>query len=267
MAIMPAGQAVVESLRIEGVRYLFGLVGSAYLDILDAMWQRDDIQFVRTRHEQGAAFMAVGFAMASGQPGVCIAQNGPGVTNLLTGVAAAYRLFAPMVVLAPGPMQQHYFLDSLQELDQVSILRPVTKLSVHVNSAARIPEILRDAFRVATAGKMGPELVDLPRDLLSADEVEVELPPPDTSHPPQRPEGDSRRVKDAVEILKEASYPVTLAGGGAVWSDVGEEIVRLAHTVGAGHAFLADYRPSFRPGPAADMCHRVVLFYEKYLKN
>ena len=195
MAVVSASQAVVESLRAEGVRYIFGLVGSAYLDVLDALWGRNDIQFVGTRHEQGAAFMALGFAMATGQPGVCIAQNGPGVTNLLTGVAGAYKAFAPLVVLAPGPMREHYFLDSMQELDQVAIFRPVTKLALQVNTAGRIPEMIRDAFRVATSGKMGPVLVDIPRDLLGEKEVEVEFTGPGASRPPQRPAGDADRTR------------------------------------------------------------------------
>ena len=233
MAVMSAGEAVIESLRAEGVQHLFGLVGSAYLEVLDALWGSEDLQFLGTRHEQGAAFMAVGYAMASGQPGVCIAQNGPGVTNLLTGVAAAYRLNAPMVVLAPAPMLQDYYRDSLQELDHIGIFQPVTKMAVQVNSATRIPELIRHAFRVATAGKMGPVLVDLPRDLLNEREVEVDLLSPERSRPPQRPEGDSQRVSEGVELVKEAAFPVILAGGGAVWSGAGAEIVRLAELVGA----------------------------------
>ena len=233
MAVVSASQAVVESLRAEGVRYIFGLVGSAYLDVLDALWGRDDIQFVGTRHEQGAAFMALGFAMATGQPGVCIAQNGPGVTNLLTEVAGAYKAFAPLVVLAPGPMREHYFLDSMQELDQVAIFRPVTKLALQVNTAGRIPEMIRDAFRVATSGKMGPVLVDIPRDLLGEKEVEVEFTGPGASRPPQRPAGDADRTREAAELVKNAMHPVILAGGGAVWSDAGQEITRLAELVGS----------------------------------
>ena len=233
MAVMSAGQAVVESLRAEGVCYLFGLVGSAYLEILDALWRSEDLRFVGTRHEQGAAFMAVGYAMASGRPGVCIAQNGPGVTNLLTGVAAAYKVHAPMVVLAPAPMLEDYFRDSIQELDHISIFRPVTKLAVQVNKATRIPELLGHAFRVATAGKMGPVLVDLPRDLLNEKEIDVEFLPPERNRPSQRPEGDSERIRDGVELVKDATFPVILAGGGAVWSDAGEEITRLAELIGA----------------------------------
>ena len=233
MPVMSAGQAVLESLKAEGVEYLFGLVGSAYLEILDAMYGQEELQFVGTRHEQGASFMAVGYAMASGQPVVCIAQNGPGATNLLTGVAAAYKLYAPMVVLAPGPMQQDYYRDSAQELDHIGIFKPVTKLAVQINKASRIPELLRDAFRVATSGKMGPVLVDLPRDLLNQKDVEVELLSTERSRPAQRPEGDSQRVAQGVQIVKNAAFPVILAGGGAVWSDAGDEIVRLAELVGA----------------------------------
>ena len=233
MAVMPAGQAVVECLRAEGVQYLYGLVGSAYLEILDALYGSEDLQFVGTRHEQGAVFMALGYAMASGQPTVCIAQNGPGVTNLITGVAAAYRVHAPMVVLAPAPMLQDYYRDSLQELDHVSIFRTVTKMTAQINKASRIPELIRDAFRVATAGKMGPALLDIPRDLLNEKEVEVELLPPERSRPSQRPEGDLRRVSGGVELVKGSKFPVILAGGGAVWSGAGEDVVRLAELVGA----------------------------------
>ena len=239
MPVMPAGQAVVESLKAEGVRYIFGLVGSAYLDVLDALWGREDIEFVGTRHEQGAAFMALGFAMATGEPGVCIAQNGPGVTNLITGIAGAYKAFAPMVVLAPGPMRQHYFLDSLQELDQVAILRPVTKLALQVSTAARIPEMIQDAFRVATSGKMGSVMVDLPRDLLGEKEVQLEVTDPEASRPHQRPEGDSDRVREAADLVKNAMRPVILASGGAVWSGAGQEITRLAELLGA--PILASY--------------------------
>ena len=233
MVVMSAGKAVVECLRAEGVEYFFGLVGSAYLEVLDALYGREDLRFVGTRHEQGAAFMAVGYAMASGQPAVCIAQNGPGITNLITGVAAAYRVHAPLVVLAPAPMLQDYYRDSLQELDHSSIFRPVTKQAVQVNLAKRIPDLIRDAFRVATAGKMGPVLLDLPRDLLNERGIEVELLPPQRTRPSQRPKGDSQRVAEAVELVKGAKTPVILAGGGAVWSDAGEAITRLAELVGA----------------------------------
>ena len=110
MAKLSAGQAIVEALRSEDVRYIFGVVGSSYLEILDAMYGRQDIKFVGCRHEQGAGFMALGFARASSQAGVCLAQNGPGVTNL-----------------GGAPMVGQTFRGSFQELDQMSILRPVCK--------------------------------------------------------------------------------------------------------------------------------------------
>ena len=233
MPTLSAGQAVVESLRTEGVPYVFGVVGSAYLEVLDAMWGLKDIHFVGSRHEQGASFMALGYAQATGRPGVCIAQNGPGVTNLLTGVAAAWMTHTPMVVLAGAPMIGQMYRDSFQELDQLSIFRPVTKAALHVNRAERIPEILRHAFRVATSGKMGPVLVDLPRDLLNEKELDVELIPPEASRPSQRPQGDAEQVRAAAELLRQARWPVILAGWGTMWSEADKEVACLADLLGA----------------------------------
>jgi|FaiFalDrversion2_1042247.scaffolds.fasta_scaffold01994_2 thiamine pyrophosphate-dependent acetolactate synthase large subunit-like protein len=230
---LSAGQAVVECLRAEGVRYVYGVVGSSFVDVLDAMYGREDIHYVGVRHEEGGAFMAVGYAMATGQPGVCMVTNGPGVTNMVTGVAAAYKGHAPLVVIAGAPMAAHLFRDSFQEIDHMGVLRPICKTVLQVNRPERIPELLRHAFRVATTGKMGPVLVDIPRDLLGVQDLEVEIWPPERSRPPQRPEGDSRRVREAVEILARARLPVIVAGGGVKWSGAHDELARLADLLAA----------------------------------
>ena len=233
MAKLSAGQAIVEALRSEDVRYIFGVVGSSYLEVLDAMYGRQDIKFVGCRHEQGAGFMSLGFARASGQVGVCLAQNGPGVTNLVTGAAAALVCHTPMIILGGAPMVGQTFRGSFQELDQMSILRPVCKEVLQINQPERTPEILRDAFRVATSGKMGPVYVDMPRDLLNAKDLEVQLPGPQAYRPAQRPQGDSERVREAAELLGQAQSPVILAGGGVVLSGANDDVTRLAELLGA----------------------------------
>ncbi|GBD11459.1 Sulfoacetaldehyde acetyltransferase [bacterium HR23] len=243
---LSAGQATVECLKAEGVKYIFGVVGSSFVEVLDAMYGREDIRYVGVRHEEGGAFMALGYAMATGQPGVCMVTNGPGVTNLVTGVAGAYKAHAPMVVLSGAPMLAHLFRDSFQEIDHLGVLRPVCKAVFQVNRPERIPELLRHAFRVATSGKMGPVLVDIPRDLFNATDLEVEVIPPERSRPAQRPEGESRRIQEAAVLLSRARFPVIVAGGGVKWSGAHRELARLADFLSA--PVVASYgRPDVLP--------------------
>ncbi len=233
MPRLSAGQSVVEALRAEDVRYIFGVVGSAFLEILDAMYGRSDIRFVGCRHEQGSGFMALGYARATGEPGVCLVQNGPGVTNLLTSAAGARACHAPMVILGGAPMAGQVYKDSFQELDQLSIFRPVCKSVLQVNQPDRAPEILRQAFRVAMSGKMGPVYVDLPRDLLNATDLDVQILEPTAYRPTQRPEGDGTRVREAAELLRGAKSPVIVVGGGVIWGGAHEPATRLAEQIGA----------------------------------
>src|SRR5215510_6626960 len=177
MPTMSAGQAVVEALRLEGVRYIFGVVGSCYVEVLDALYGCSDIQFLGVRHEQVAAHMADAYARVGGQPGVCMATNGPGATNLVTGVASAYMNHAPMIVITGAPMISQMLRDSFQELDQLTLFRPVTKAQIQIQRGDRVPELIRHAFRLAMAGKKGPVLVDLPRDMLN-ETAEMEFVPP-----------------------------------------------------------------------------------------
>ena len=233
MPILSAGEAVVQALLVEDVRYIFGVVGSSYLEILDAMYEREDIKFVGCRHEQGAGFMSLGYARASGKTGVCLVQNGPGVTNLVTTTAAALTCHTPMVILGGAPMMGQMYKDSFQELDHMSIFRPICKEVLQVNQPERSPEILRHAFRVATSGKMGPVYVDLPRNLLNAKELDVQIFKPTVYRPLQRFSGDAERLKEAVELLGSAKRPVIVAGGGVVWSGAHANVCRLAELLGA----------------------------------
>ena len=243
MARVNAGKSVVELLREEGVSHVFGIVGSAFLDILDAMYDRKDIEFVGVRHEQGAALMADGFARISGRPAVCLVTNGPGVLNLTYGIASAFVAHSPVVVLAPSSSREHQYRDSTQEFDQVSLFRPITKASFPVNKVERLPDALRHAFRVATSGKMGPVLVDIPRDLLPGADIDFEAMAPDSYRTGQtRLRGDERLIAKAAEVLNGAERPVVLAGGGVVWSEASDEVMRIADALGApvvttyGHA-------------------------------
>ena len=248
---MKAGEAVVELLRQEGVSKIFGIVGSSFLDILDPLYDRDDLEFVGVRHEQGAALMADGFSRISGAPSVCLATNGPGVLNLTYGIASAYVAHSPVVVLAPSAARDHQYRDSTQEFNQVSLFRPITKASFQVNTIDRLPDALRQAFRVATSGKMGPVLLDIPRDLLPGGEVELELLPPNTYRTGQtRSRGDRNLIDRAASALLSARRPVILAGGGIEWSMAPGEVTQLAELLGAAMVTSygrADAVPSDHP--------------------
>src|SRR5713226_744625 len=146
MSEVRGGQAVVDLLKAEGVRYVFGIVGSTFLDVLDALYDDRSVEYINVRHEQAAAFMADGLARVTDVPGVCLVTSGPGATNLLTGVAAAYVAHSPVVVLVGGVDLEHYGKDAFQDYDLISMFRPVTKLAVQVPTPGRIPEMLRAAL-------------------------------------------------------------------------------------------------------------------------
>jgi acetolactate synthase I/II/III large subunit len=153
MRELTSGRAVIELLKAEGVRYIFGIVGSTFLDVLDVLYDDRSVEYINVRHEQAAAFMADGLARVSGVPGVCLVTSGPGATNLLTGVAAAYVAHSPVVVIVGGVPLEHYLKDAFQDFDLVGMFRPVTKLAVQVNKPERIPELLPAALRAAMSGR------------------------------------------------------------------------------------------------------------------
>src|SRR5439155_485654 len=153
MSERSAGRAVVELLKAEQVRYIFGIVGSTFLDVLDALYDDRSVEYINVRHEQAAAFMADGLARVTDVPGVCLVTSGPGATNLLTGVAAAHVAHSPVLVLVGGVDLDHHGKDAFQDYDLVSMFRPVTKLAVQVPTPGRIPEMLRAALRAAMTGR------------------------------------------------------------------------------------------------------------------
>ncbi len=192
------------------------------------------MQFIGVRHEPGAALMADGFSRISGAPSVCLATNGPGVLNLTYGIGSAYVAHSPVVILAPSASRERQYRDSTQEFDQVALFKPIAKASFPINKIERLPDALRQAFRVATSGKMGPVMVDIPRDLLPGPEIELDLVAPESYRSGQtRARGDRTLVNQAARALLLAQRPVIVAGSGIQWSDAGEEVTRLADLIGA----------------------------------
>ena len=228
MGDVTGGRLVVDLLRAEQVRYIFGIVGSTFLDVLDALYDDRSVEYINVRHEQAAAFMADGLARVSGQPGVCLVTSGPGATNLLTGVAAAYVAHSPVVTLVGGIERAHQGKDAFQEFDLVAMFKPVTKLAVQVNQAERIPELLRLALRTAMSGRRGPVFVEIPRDVLS-DRVAPSAPLEPTGYRathPQIPHPEA--IREAARLLRQAQRPLLLVGGGVSWADANDLVVRLS---------------------------------------
>ncbi|MBI4311243.1 MAG: thiamine pyrophosphate-binding protein [Chloroflexi bacterium] len=223
-----AGAAVVEALRAEGVRYVFGIVAHTFQPMIEALYGQSDIRFVSGRHEQGSAFMADGFARASGLPGVCVAVSGPGVTNLMTGVLAAYQGHSPVIALAGGIARRGVHRGAPQEADNIGIMRPVTKDAIRVESADRIPDLFRHAFRQAMAGKKGPVFIELPMDVLESPEFDADILSPDAYRVHHRVPGDPEQVRRAAQLLTESKRPVIIAGGGVNHSGATREVVELA---------------------------------------
>jgi acetolactate synthase I/II/III large subunit len=198
------GRAVVELLKVEGVKHVFGIVGSTFLDVLDRLYDDSSVEYINVRHEQAAAFMADGLARVTDGPGVCLVTSGPGATNLMTGVAAAYVAHSPVVVLVGGIALDHYQKDAFQEYDLLSMFRPVTKHAVLINKAERIPELLRGALRTAMSGRPGPVFVEIPRDVLGGKLPPVSALAPEryrVTHPQAPP---AAVVREAVERLRRA---------------------------------------------------------------
>jgi acetolactate synthase-1/2/3 large subunit/sulfoacetaldehyde acetyltransferase len=254
MARMKAGQAVIEALRAEGVEYTFGVVGTTTNSIVTEMYGRSDIRFVDTRHEEGAAFMAYGYARASGKPAVCITTSGPGTINLLTGVALAYKGRAPVIVIAGDVARDYIDRDGSQAFDLVGMFQPVTYMALQVNKTERLLEMLHNAFRTALSGKRGPVLLDIPRDLLDNQTLEGEVITPEAYRAVHgRIAGDAQAIQQAATLLAQAQRPLLLAGGGVVDADATAEAVALAELLDMALV------PSYGHNDAVPNSHRLYI--------
>lgn len=233
MPHMTVGCAVLETLRAEGIDHVFGLVGTTTNSIVTELHGRSDIRFVDTRHEEGAAFMAYGYARASGKPAACVTTSGPGTINLLTGIALADKGRAPVLVIAGDVAREHLDRDGNQAFDLVDLFRPVTRYARQAHLTARIPAVLREALRAATTGRCGPALVDIPRDLMDQRTMDYEaLAPGRYRATAQRVRGDAEAVAEAAQLLLAAKRPVLLAGGGVVDAGATAAAVALAEALG-----------------------------------
>ena len=224
---MGPSEALVETLAANGVTHVFGIVGSAFMDALD-IFPAAGIQFVPVAHEQGAIHMADGYARASGRHGVCIAQNGPGVTNFVTGVAAAYWAHSPVVFITPESGSTTMGLGGFQETEQLPIFSKITRFQGHVNNPRRMAEIAARCFDRAML-EMGPAQLNIPRDFFYG-EIEASIATPmRVSHGP----GDAAALDAAAELLCGASFPVIVAGGGVITAGATAEAIELADLLGA----------------------------------
>ena len=165
---MSGGQAAVEALKAEDTKFVYGLIGSATMEMFDALYDAKEINFVGVHDERTGTHMADGYARASGNAGVVLAgQNGPGVTNLVTGLAQAKAAYSPVVSIGGALASGHVYRDAFQEVDQQSLLRPVTKKTWTAPSTDRVPELVREAFRTSLSPRRGPVQLNLPRDVLA----------------------------------------------------------------------------------------------------
>ncbi len=222
MTRMTASEAFVETLVAHGVKHVFGIVGSAFMDALD-LFPTAGIRFIPTVHEQGAGHMADGYSRASGRHGVCIAQNGPGVTNFVTSTAAAYWAHSPVVVITPETGSNTMGLGGFQETEQLPIFSKITKYQAHVSRADRMAELTARCFDMAMSER-GPTQLNIPRDMFYG-EADYEIPRPKKI---ARGPGADESLDEAAELLASAKFPVMVAGGGVIFSGGIEEAKALA---------------------------------------
>ena len=220
---------LIQSLVDEGVEFLFGYPGGAALHIYDAIFNQNELQHILVRHEQGATHAADGYARATGKPGVVLVTSGPGATNAITGIATAFMDSIPMVVLS-GQVASHLIgTDAFQETDMIGISRPIVKHSFSIESAEEIPRVIKEAFYIATSGRPGPVVIDIPKDTTAPDKLFDYNPPESVKirsyNPPVDP--DPKQIDRAVSEILKAKKPVIYAGGGAINSNASEELYEL----------------------------------------
>ncbi len=223
---------VVKSLKEEGVEYVFGYPGGAALHIYDAFHRQDDVPHILVRHEQGATHAADGYARATGKPGVVLVTSGPGVTNAITGIATAYMDSIPMIVLSGQVMTPLIGYDAFQEIDAVGISRPCVKHNFLIQNVEDIAITIKKAFHVATSGRPGPVLIDIPKDITAQ---VTEFLYPETlsmrSYPDVQPVA-IENVQRAIQAMLNAEKPIIYSGGGVVLADAQQELRDLVKALG-----------------------------------
>jgi acetolactate synthase-1/2/3 large subunit len=231
--MLPGAEILIKCLEKEDVEVIFGYPGGATLEIFDALNDSSQIRHILVRHEQGAAHAANSYARASGKVGVCLATSGPGATNLVTGIATAYMDSVPMVAITAQVAQSMIGTDAFQEVDITGITDPISKHNYLVKSIVDLPHIIKEAFYIASSGRPGPVIVDLPRDVMmtqidytAEDSLEIDL----RSYKP-KVTGHAGQIKQISEILQKAQKPLICAGGGVISADASKELIEMAETL------------------------------------
>lgn len=232
---LSGGQIVIESLRQEGVEYVFGYPGGSVLHIYDAFFQQSEVKHILVRHEQGATHAADGYARTTGKPGVVLVTSGPGATNAVTGIATAYADSIPMVVLTGQVALNLVGSDAFQECDSIGITRPIVKHNMMVTRVEDLAKTLRKAFHIATTGRPGPVVVDIPKNVTDPS-VKIPFEYPQTIdirsyHSVEK--GHAGQISKAAQVLLAAKRPIIYAGGGVILGQASDELRALAAQLGA----------------------------------
>jgi acetolactate synthase-1/2/3 large subunit len=231
---LSGGEALIRALHDEGVEFLFGYPGGAVLHIYDALFRQDHVEHILVRHEQAATHAADGYARATGKPGVVLVTSGPGATNAVTGIATAYMDSIPMVVISGQVESRLIGSDGFQETDMVGVSRPIVKHSFMVQNAADIPKTIKKAFHIATSGRPGPVVIDVPKDVTDPKiKFDYEYPKEIKLRSYQVPSrGHSGQIKKAVEALLGAKRPMIYTGGGVIQGEGCDELIELTRKLG-----------------------------------
>lgn len=230
MELLSGADMITRFLADEGVEYIYGYPGGAALHIYDAIHRQDKVHHILVRHEQAATHMADGYARATGKPGVVLVTSGPGATNAVTGIATAYMDSVPMVVLCGQVMSHLIGEDAFQETDIIGVTRPIVKHSFCIKHPSEIPLVLKKAFHIATTGRPGPVVVDIPKDMTAPTEKYEYVYPKKVKLRSYTPvgRGHTGQIKKAVELMLKAKRPVLYGGGGLVLGQACELFTQLA---------------------------------------
>ncbi len=231
---LTGGKAAVKSLKKEKVKHVFGLIGSATMEMFDALYHEKKIKFIGVRDERTGTHMADGYARVSNQPGIILAgQNGPGATNLVTGLAQAKAAFSPVISIAGSYSTKDKIEDAFQGLDQQSLFKPVTKKTWTVKNAKKIPKTFSDAFKLAMSPRRGPVCINLPRNIL-ANKANFKINEKKQSFENQNfTKGKSSYIKKAVKIISSSNKIVIIAGGGIKYTSKYKNVIKLAELLNA----------------------------------
>ncbi len=231
---LSGAQILVQSLIEEGVEYIFGYPGGAVLHLYDALFQQDELKHILVRHEQGATHAADGYARATGKPGVVLVTSGPGATNAVTGIATAYMDSIPMVIISGQVSLPVIGSDAFQEVDMIGITRPCVKHNFLVKDVNKLAETIKKAFYVATTGRPGPVVIDVPKDI-TAPNIKVPYKyPKKVSIRSYNPvvTGHKGQIKKAVDLLLSAQKPIIYSGGGVILGEGSKELIEFTQVLG-----------------------------------